>query len=238
MMHGKRVVSPRIVRRRGGGAAFAMLFLALTAIGAAFAGGWLLRQEQTATLAVLAEEIAQERDALKETVAQLEQEAIVLERTKQIDVQANRTAQEELKKAQDQRLALEKEVSFLKRLIREGGGGLLQVQALKLQASDDPNEFGYSFTVSQLIQDFAESEGAVEVKVAGKRDGKEVTLSLDQLPGSQPQTHKMKFKHFQNFEGSIKIPDGLEPDHLIVEIKPSTKNLLPIAETLGWEVGE
>ena len=76
------------------------------------------------------------------------------------------------------------------------------------------------------------------MKVSGKRDGKEVTLSLDQLPGSEPQTHKMKFKHFQNFEGSIKIPDGLEPDHLIVEIKPSTKNLLPIAETLGWEVGE
>jgi hypothetical protein len=230
----RHVVSPRIVPARSGVWRLLLFFLILAAVGAAFAGGFWLGREEVAAVANDVDALQDERDALNERLAELKQEAIVLQRTRQIDLEANRTVQEELKKAQDERLKLEKEVSFFRRLIREGGGGILRVQEFKLTPGGEDGEFGYRFTVTQLIQDFGESAGAVDIKMAGKKGGKEVALALSELKGSEPISHKMKFQHFQNFEGVIVLPGDLEPENLIIEIKPSTRKLLPLTETFPW----
>jgi hypothetical protein len=234
----RRVVSPRIVQPGGGGWRLLLVVFVLAAIGAAFAGGLFLGREEAKAVIAGVAELEAERDALSEQLAELKQEAIVLERTRQIDLEANRTAQEELKKAQDERLKLEREVSFFRRLIQEGGGGILRVQEFKLSPADEARKFGYSFTVTQLIQDFGESEGKITLKLAAKRDGNTTTLPLSKLPGSEPTTHKMKFRHFQNFEGTIVLPDDLEPENLVIEINPSTKKLLPLTETFAWNAGD
>lgn len=179
--------------------------------------------------------LEQDKASLRAQLTELSQEKIVLERTLQIDREANRTAQERLKVAQDEHLALEKEVSFLRRLIREGGGGILRIQDFAMAPSDEPDAFDYSFTVSQLIQDFGESAGKVQINVAGKREGQEVSLPLKELAGSKPASHKMRFEHFQNFDGVIRLPGNLEPETLIVEIKPTTKRLIPVTETFPWK---
>lgn len=215
-----------------------LVMAVLAAVGAAFAAGLFLGREEAKAVIASTREIETERDALNRQIAELKQEAIVLQRTRQIDAEANKTAQDDLRKAQDERLVLEKEVSFLRRLIKEGGGGILRVQEFKLTAAEKPGEFVYSFTVTQLIQDYGDSEGAIAIKVAGKQEGKETTLPLSKLSGSEPKTHKMTFRHFQNFGGVIVLPDDLEPENIVIEIKPSTKKLLPLTETFAWSVGD
>jgi len=175
-----------------------------------------------------------ERDALTAQAAELRHRIIVLERSQQIDHETNRAASEQLKAAQDERLALEKEVSFLRRLIGAGGGGILQPTDFELKRTERPREFHYSLTIRQLIQDFGESTGSVEMQIIGKRNGAEITLPLSKLNGSEPIRHKMGFKHFQNFEGSISIPEGFEPENLVVEIKPNTNKLVPVTEVFPW----
>ena len=238
MSHRRRFVPPRIVQPGGGGWRFVTVVLVIGALGVAFAGGVLLGREEAKAVAAGIQALGSERDAIAEQLAEAKRECAVLERTRQIDIEANRTAQDELRKAQDERLALVKEVSFFRRLIQEGGGGILRVQELNLVEEDEPGEFIYSFTVSQLIQDFGESEGSIVLKVAGKRDEKQTTIPLSKLPGSEPTTHKMNFRHFQNFEGRIVLPDEFEPDNLVIEIKPSSKKLLPLTETFAWNVHE
>jgi hypothetical protein len=237
MSRGRRVVSPRIHVPHGPGPGILLTVLLLVAIAGAFNAGLFLAREDEGAAAVRLEALEIDRDGLAERLAALTQEKIVLERTMEIDREANRTTREDLKQAQDERLALEKEVSFFKQLIKQGGGGILKVQDFRLVAGEAPGELGYSFTVSQLIQDFGESAGDVLIRVVGKRGGKEVTLPLDKLPGSEPTAHTMRFQHFQNFEGRIRLPEGLEPENLVVEIKPSTKNLIPVTETFAWSVG-
>ena len=241
MSRRRRVVSPRIVEPQGAGPLFVLTILVLVAVAGAFFAGILVAREGAAAINLRVQALEQvlerERQGFRERIAALTQEKIVLERTMEIDREANRTAQENLKAAQDERLALEKEVSFLKQLIQQGGGGILKVQDFKLVSADEPDEFGYSFTVTQLIRDFGESAGKVEIRLVGKRNGKEVTLALDKLPGSKPTAHKMRFKHFQNFEGRIKVPEGIDPENLVVEVKPSTKKLIPVAETFSWTTG-
>jgi hypothetical protein len=204
------------------------------AIGGAFFAGIRLERNASKSLVEEMRAVEEERDALSDQVASLKQQGIVLERSHQIDHEASRTLSEQLKMAQDERLALEKEVSFLRRLIREGGGGILQAKDFKLKETDEPGKFGYSFTVTQLIQDFGQSTGNIEIEVVGKRDGEETRLPLGKLKGSTPTNHEMKLKHFQNFEGYIRVPDDFDPENLIVEIKPETAGLIPVNESFPW----
>jgi hypothetical protein len=234
MSRRRRVVSPRIVAPHGAGLWFLVIVLILASIGAAFLGGVFLAREEAKSLEREIAGLGQERDALSRALADAKQEQVVLERTLQIDREASRTARENLKKAQDERLVLEKEVTLLKRLIREGGGGVLKIQDVTLAPGGEDRLFNYSFTVTQMIQEYGESKGTLYIKLAGKRDDKDVVLSLDALPGSEPESHKLGFKHFQNVEGKIKVPDDLQPQALMIEIKPTSKNLIRITETIPW----
>lgn len=206
------------------------------ALGGSFFAGIHLERETAKPLIVSVGKIKQERDALLEQVAELKQQSIVMERSHQIDHEASRILSEQLKAAQDKRLAIEKESSFLRRLIREGGGGILQAKDFKLKEGGDPGEFAYSFTIRQLIGDFGESVGDVEVKLSGKQAGEEIVVPLRELAGSKPRSHKLKLKHFQTFEGSVQVPEDFEPENLVVEIKPKTANLIPGSETFPWSV--
>jgi hypothetical protein len=221
---------------KGGYLLIALLGLAAlgAATGGAFIAGTRFERQAAAPSIESLHRIEQERDDLSGQVAELKQQSIVLERSQQIDREACRNLSEELKDVQANRLAAEKEVSYLRRLIREGGGGILQATDLELKETGDPGEFGYSFTVRQLIQDFGESAGDIEIRLLGKREGEETDLSLAELDRADPKKHQMKLKHFQSFAGSFRVPDGFEPENLVVEIKPKTAKLIPASETFPW----
>jgi hypothetical protein len=237
MSRARRVVSPRIVTPYGAGLWFVVILLVLASIAGAFFAGVLLVREETKSLAVAMSALQQERETLEAELKDAKQEQIVLERTLQIEREASRTAKENLREAQDERLVLEKEATLLKRLIREGGGGVLKIQDVVLAPVEEDGSYHYRFTVTQMIQEYGESKGTLSIKLAGKRGGKEVVLPLSDLPGSDPASHKIGFRHFQNIEGTIKVPDDLEPEALMIEIKPTSKNLIRVTETLPWNGG-
>lgn len=240
MTHPRRVTSPRILPppRYGLRAFFVFLLLLAVgaAIGAAFFAGAAYEREASLPLVEEVRVVEGERDSLAAEVAELKQQNIRLERSQQIDREASKIAANQLKEAQDDRLAVEKEVSFLRRLIQEGGGGILQPKDFKLKETGEPRRFAYSFTIQQLIPGFGESVGSVEIKVLGKHDGEEQTLTLDKLEGSAPAVHKMEFNHFQSFEGIVQLPEGFEAENLVVEIKPKTAKLIPVSETFPWSI--
>lgn len=234
MAQRRRVVSPKIVQRRGAGSGLAVSALVLLLIAVAFAGGLLLGRAEADAAAEHARSLEERLVSEQDRLAALKQQITVLERAQQIDREANREAQQALGRAQDERLALEKEISFLKHVIREGGGGILEVQDFALAPGKEEREFRYSFTVTQLIQDFGFSEGKVEVKLAVKGNGEGRVLALSELEGSESGVHKMRFQHFQNIEGMIRLPEDLSAESLVVEIEPSTKKLVPVTETFAW----
>ncbi len=245
MARQRRIETPKIVQSPSGAAHAALILLVLVAFAAAIAGafsvGKRFRAEEAPKppnecVSTPGDTAGGGCDALATEVSNLKQQGIALKQSQQIDREVNRNLSKQLKEAQDERLGLEKEVSFLRRLIQEGGRGILQPKDLKVEETGKPDEFRYNFTIRQLIQDFGESVGEVEIQVIGWRDGKATALSLDKLKGSDPRKHKMKFKHFQSFQGSIKLPGDFEPEELVVEIKPKTAELIPVSETFPWSV--
>lgn len=211
-------------------------------LAAAFGGGFVLgtRSVEAQTVAAVEAEQAMEaeRDALRAELAELKQQGIACERFQQIEQEKDRSAQEQLKEAQDERLAMAKEIATLKRLIKSGGSGAVGVQGLRLSAGEGPREFSYSFTVSQLIEDVGETSGKIAIKVSGKQGEKDKSLTLKQMKGSEPTKLAMRFEHFQNFEGRLVLPEGFEPLSLSVDVEPKGDKLIASGETFPWELSE
>lgn len=232
-----RVVRPRIVGPASAGLRLFALLVMAAALGAAFVAGVFLGGSEAGGLGVRVKGLEQEREVLANQLAALRQHNVVLERTQQIDREAGRSVRDQLRESQERRLELEREISFLRRLIREGGGGIAQIKEFRLEQTAE-RDFAYSFTVSQLVPDFGWSEGAVELKVEGRQGDTERTLGLRQLEGSEPVEHRMRFRNFQTFEGQLRLPEGLRADSLVVEVKPKTKNLIPVTETFPWPTSD
>jgi len=232
------MIDPKIVRPPSGSARMVFVLAVLatfaTAVVGAFTFGRQIGIEMSKPLDKHARMTEAECSALSTQISDLEQQRTALKRSQQIDRETDRNLSKQLKEAQDKRLALEKEVSFLRRLVQDGGSGILQPKDFKVEKTGEPGMFRYSFTIRQLVQGFGRSTGRVEIQVIGKRNGKETTLPLAKLVGSKPLRHKMGFKHFQVFQGLVKVPDNFEPEKLVVEVKPKTRKLIPVSETFPW----
>ncbi len=175
-----------------------------------------------------------EAAVLRSELAALKQESAVMERSRQIERETSRSLQDQLKQAQDERLVLIKETSYLKRLIQEGDKGGVRVHDLLLTPGKEPRTFRYSFTVTQLIQDFGEAEGRISVSIRGVKDGKETTLGLAELAQAEPRELVMRFEHFQNFRGGFSLPEGFEPRLVTVTIEPEGDLLAGTSEGFPW----
>lgn len=175
-----------------------------------------------------------ERASLREELATALRERVIMERDHQIDREAARVLMDQLKQAQDTRLALNRELSYLRRLVQEGGRGVMRVQDLRIMEGDHPGAFRYSFTVTQMVPGFGESAGRVRLEIEGRDRAGAVTLSLSELPAADPRELRVAFEHFQSLSGSFVLPDGFKPSGVVVGIEPSGERVIPTLESFPW----
>jgi len=239
-MADSRIKSPRIVQSNGGGRWFGGFFLGALLGAAAWFGfdygrDWAglsagQNSRSVSRLRTAVEELERERDELR-------QQLTALERSGQIDREATRMAQMELVKLQEQRQELEKDVEFLRNLLEEGAAGALRIKDFKLSSSGQDREYAYRFTVSQSKEDFGWTKGEVLLKITGSDASGAKTLALGQVSTDKEKNHKIKFRHFQNIKGTVRLPEGFAPDSVVVDVRPAVKKLAPVSESFDWVVG-
>ncbi|EIC20560.1 DUF6776 family protein [Thiorhodovibrio frisius] len=207
----------------------------LAVIGTAFVLGYQLAYHDADNTLIEMQQLKADRHQLREALMAAEERVAGLEQAQSIDREAKRLAQEQLEKLQHERHEYAKQVSALERLIREGGGGVVRVQDFELWETEQPQEFGYRFTVAQLIPEFGQASGQVKLRLKGNtNEGDAVVRTAEQLKGSEPAVHRMNFEFFQNFNGVLKVPDDFQPQTLTVEIEPNVKNLISSSRTYAW----
>lgn len=208
----------------------------LAVIGVAFVLGYQLAYHDADNTLIEMRQLKLDRKELREALMAAEERIAGLERAQSIDREAKRLAQAQLEDLQSERHEYAKQVSALERLIREGGGGVVQVQDFELWQTEQPRQFGYRFTVAQLIPEFGQASGRVKLRLEGNTgEGESAVRTADQLRGSEPGVHRMKFEFFQHFSGLLELPGGFQPRTLTVEIEPSVKNLISSSRTYAWE---
>jgi hypothetical protein len=208
--------------------------------------GWLVVLAATFTLGYLVaryglEEALAELDTLRaeaallsEEVARGRDERIRLERAHQMDREAKRQAQESLTDLQGERLLLQKRLSYLQRLVRDGSKGVVVVKEVRLAPGDESGRYRFDLILSQLVPQDFRSKGTAQISVVVSRDDKEQSLTLDELPGSTSAAIPFDFEHFQFVSGEIVLPGGAVPERFVVEIEPSGELLSSSSEAFLW----
>ncbi len=234
-----KIKTPRIVQSTSGGRWFLVFFLGAL-LGAV---GWFGFDYGREWAGLSAGETGQSVRRLRQTVKQLEKEReglrtklTALERSGQIDREATRMAQIELKNVQDANQELEKEVAFLRNLVEEGATGALRIKDFKLSETDQAGRFSYKFTVTQIKEDFGWTKGEVLLRIEGMLEGQAKGLGMEDFGGAESKPHPIKFRHFQRINGTISLPEGYSPDSLVIDVKPSVKKLAPVSEAYDWAV--
>lgn len=173
----------------------------------------------TQSAAGLKSVLEKERQAVRE----LRQKLAVAERGSEINKAAVEDARSELKDLQNQKLALEKQVVFLRRLVSTVGGWCSQRARLEAGTPVPGRVHRYAFTISQPSKDFVSSEGTVEISLSGARDGQPHTLRLPDETKPPVRSLSMRFRHFQLFEGELHIPGDFSPEQIFIEVKPKSE---------------
>jgi hypothetical protein len=209
----------------------------LAVVSAAFVAGYLLADYDADRAMARIQLLQTERDTLNEALARERTAHIRLERLHLIDREAKRAAQGQLADLQAQRLRLAKQVTYLRGLMREGAAGVVEVKEFMLTQSADDEVFDYQIIATQLVPEFGRSEGTAVVKLSVRRGDKTEILPLSALAGSSSGRHDIAFDHFQSLVGKIRVPPGLEPLQVIVDIQPKSDNFISSSESFAWRAG-
>jgi len=175
-------------------------------------------------------ELEQERDRLLEQVA-------ILERAGQIDREAVRQVREQLAGFQEERSKMEEELTFLRSMVstKEDRNGI-QIQRLALAADGGDGRYRYKFTITRNMQSDGVATGWIFFAVDGIRDGEPVWLPLREITEDNTDKLKMRFRHFQDIEGQIRLPDGFKPLKVIIEVKSNNKKFSPVKQRFDWKL--
>jgi len=211
----------------GHGLSYALLALFLGALGFGAWGAWTTfgpqPRDARATLRAQAERI----EALEQRVA-------LLARSDQVSRQANQDLQGTLAERDEEIAGLRADVAFYERFVgstaqRHG----LAVHQLRVQAQDG-GAWHFTATLTQNLNRGAVNSGRLTLSVEGTQDGRLRTLSwadLRQQPGAEGLGYS--FKYFQQVEGDVILPAGLQPIRVTVQLAPARG--ARVEQSFGWD---
>jgi hypothetical protein len=174
-------------------------------------------------------------EALKEERDGLRRELTMVKQAAEIDRESILSIRDQIKQSQDERLKMEEELAFLRGIVsttskKQG----LRVQNFKLEPGLEAGQYLYRFSVTQVINSGILAKGVIEVNIEGLQNGHSKRLGLSQVTEEKLDKIKMRFRYFQNIEGTLQIPDGFKPAAIEVDVKPSGSKLQPVKETFNW----
>lgn len=142
-----------------------------------------------------------------------------------IDRRANGSIRDEIAGLNKKVAGLKKEISFYKGLMaptaEERG---LRIRSLDLVASDNPRQYQLKLVLQQLAVEHKVLYGYATINITGKQNGKESVLSLGdvskQIDGKKV---RVRFKYYQNIQGTLLLPEGFEPQGIAIVIDARAK---------------
>jgi hypothetical protein len=164
---------------------------------------------------------------------EMEQRVATLARSDQISREANRDLQGTLAERDEEIAGLRADVAFYERFVgstakRHG----LNVHQLQLQPQGGP-AWHFTATLTQNLNRGAVNSGRLTLSVEGSRDGKLQKLSWADLR-QQPDAAGVEysFKYFQQVEGDVLLPPGLQPIRVIARLTPARGNA--VEQSFTW----
>ncbi|HET6434349.1 MAG TPA: DUF6776 family protein [Xanthomonadaceae bacterium] len=210
------------------GHALAWTTIALFVLALAF-GAWGLWK----VVAPAPDDAAARLRAQQARIAELEQQAVSLQRSDQISRDANRDLQRTLAERDEEIASLRADIAFYERFV----GATAQRHALGVHALQLRNEGGrawhFTATLTQNASRDAVNRGTLVLSVEGSQGGRMRELDWPTLrQQADPPGVAYSFKYFQQVEGDILLPAGLQPIRITARLRPQRGQ--PVEQSFTW----
>jgi hypothetical protein len=204
---------------------------------------WLLLDESHWSVIAHRLDAADQRKLLWEVNQSLEQEnaalrerVMLLERTTSLDRQTSALLQDEIRNLQDESFRLKGELEFYNGILgaaAEGKG--LDVHAIHVRPlSGRENTYRLKLILTNVTPSDTDAEGVVEIAFEGSRYGKSQSLSIIDISADGAADLNYKFRNFKRVESDLTLPDGFQPQKVVVELKPKDKKTTNIRKVFDW----
>jgi hypothetical protein len=243
----RRIRRPHIIDSRPTGRLGIALLLLLVALGS---WGYLaldLAQEERAPAQIAVapppaqspeevDQLERQRATLAHESAELEQQLRILTKNRQAESEAVLQAQSEIRQLQSENAQLRSQVAFLSQLFG-GDDGPIDISDLALSRADE-SSFRYWFKVSRTNAGDNMLTGQVRIQVRGRLDNEERYFSLSDLSADDRDGHRLGFRHFQEIDGTLELPQNFVPEELLVIVVPDDKATGGARRQFEWRISQ
>jgi len=221
-------VSPRLVMRM---AVIAGLGVALFAAWWLYDLGKLRGVDELAALRTEHALLEKRHKRLLEEASTLREQVAILDRSSQIDRQAALDVKADLGQLEEELQAAREEVEFYRGIVAPGDvQSGLRIHRFTLEEGNTTGEYHYDLVLTQLKRNDRYVTGVVDWRISGMMVGEKGELALAGVTNPPVKQLKFRFRYFQDLAGKITLPDGFEPDKVILSIQPGGKGKLPAVE--------
>lgn len=211
-----------------------LLILALMAASAAV-GYFITGQPAECGFAVFNPAAEKRIETLKAEREDLMRRLAMAEQAAKLDREALTAVKQNIKTYQDERLAMEEELAFLKGIVStDDKAEGLKVTLFNLNREAEPGLYSYRLAVSQTINSGITAKGYIKIDIEGLAGDKTKTLALAEISPDKQDKIKMRFRYFQYVDGQMKLPDGFEPSKMLVNVEPSSSKLSSVSQSFDW----
>ena len=204
------------------------------ALGVFYFGKYFVADE----LILARQEIASLEQKLQNTKNHLDEERVrssVAEAEVDIVRRANNLLRSAERERQDEISALKADLEFYRRLGGANGSQApLTVHYLELQPTQSPRVYRVLFSLTQNLRWANNISGQVQLGIDGIRNGVAEHLTTKQLLDESAGPLSFQFKHFQQMECLITLPEGYEPSRLTVKLD-SRSLRTPVELSMEWQ---
>lgn len=191
-----------------------------------------------------AEEQHQQITGMSESIADLNQENHSL--TRQLNILgvelevarlANQRSQHVIEDEEDTSARLRKELSMYQKVmapeLNEDG---FSVNSVKIAKTGATNTYRLSLILVQQNKNKGYMKGSVELALKGSVNGKMEYVDLVPMLRPEEKTLAFSFRYFELVDGEFSIPEGFQPEQLIVNshIRTSKKRRADLERTFSW----
>ncbi len=169
-------------------------------------------------------------------IEELLEENAQLSSNTMIEATATKQVNERLNQLNQETLELKEELVFYRSLLSpaelEPG---LQILGVQLVKDAKALRYGYKVVLTQRRNRNRFADGKVEMSISGILNGESMELASTSVLTDKKGELKFRFKNFQSLEGQLSLPEGFQPQTVLVKVSPRSRSLKSIERSYEWQ---